>query len=203
MPGGKQRSYRSDFPIRPGDTLFKFVYRVPESDGASLRVKLPYPTSRFAVLHSPALSFEAAAGAYTNPGRVQGMKLEQATSKMLMTQAPPFAIYPAGKPAATRDVGVAKNTETAVPNPGSRGGAAILLLVLTSIVLLCAALIHVVRRQKKVGVAGRSLEKLKLELLRLESSRLAGEISVDQYATTKRQIEHSIQSSLSKQIVGK
>ena len=32
-----------DFPIRPGDTLFKYVYHLPYSGPSPLQVKLPYP----------------------------------------------------------------------------------------------------------------------------------------------------------------
>lgn len=198
-PAQQGKTYSTDFPIRPGDTLFQFVYRVPQSEGSSLRVKLPYPTSRFAVLHSPSLAFQAAAGAYTNPGRVRGMRLEQATSKTLLTEAPPFTVSLLDQAAAaTSDAGVDHDSSGA--NPESRRRITIFLLVLMPAVLFCAVLIYVARRRRKGG-SSHNLESLKQDLLKLETKRLAGDISSEQYAATKRQIEDNIQSSLGKQTV--
>jgi 5-hydroxyisourate hydrolase-like protein (transthyretin family) len=198
----QQGRYSSDFPIRPGDTLFQFVYRVPQSDGVNLHVKLPYPTSRFAVLHSPSLLFQAAAGAFTNPGRVQGMKLEQATNTALLTKAPAFAVSASSETAAAQNaVSASAANAPANPKEKSRKRTATLLIVLIGAGILYAALIYAARRRRTRG-SSRELEKLKKELLALETSRLSGAISIEQYAATKRQLEANIQSSLGKQAPG-
>jgi hypothetical protein len=199
----KEKRYLTDFPLRPGDTLFQFVYRVPQSEGASLDVKLPYPTSRFAVLHSPSLSFQAEPGAYTNPGRVRGMKLEQATSKTLLTEAPPFTVSPADQAAAEPNPARAPALHEPVgEKPESRNRTSIFLLLLVPGALFCAVLIYVARRRRTGAGESRDLEKLKQQLLSLETSRISGAVSSDQYAATKQQIENSIQSALEKQAMG-
>jgi hypothetical protein len=200
--GQQGTKYSSDFPIRPGDTLFQFVYRVPGSEGAGLHVKLPYPTSRFAVLHSPSLSFRAEAGAYTNPGRVRGLRLEQATSKTLLTEAPPFTVSPVNQAAAPNLPDVPAAHEAAGDKHESRTRSAILLLLLIPAALFCVLLIYLARRRRTGAGPSRDLEKLKQQLLRLETGRISGAISSEQYAATKRQIEDSIQSSLEKQAMG-
>jgi hypothetical protein len=202
VPAAAKGSYRSDFPLRPGDTLFKFVYRIPQIEGGNLHVNLPYPTSRFAVLHSPELSFQAAAGAYTNPGRVQGMKLEQAMSKRLLAEAPTFVVSVAEQPAAAPNVASSRAAnESAGGKAASPARTAILLLVLIPCAFFWAVVIYAARRLRETR-SSRDLEKLKQQLLRLESSRLSGAISTEQYAVTKRQIQDRIQSSSGKQKVG-
>src|SRR5689334_17796266 len=40
---GKESRYAVDFPIRPGDTLFRFAYRLPYSGIANLKITPAYP----------------------------------------------------------------------------------------------------------------------------------------------------------------
>ncbi|MBZ5491952.1 MAG: hypothetical protein LAO76_13555 [Acidobacteriia bacterium] len=79
---GQQGRYAVDFPIRPGDTLFKFVYHLPYSEPTRLQVKLPYPIRNFAIMHPPSMSFKpSSVAAFTSPGMAQGLRVEQAVGK--------------------------------------------------------------------------------------------------------------------------
>jgi len=112
---GQQGRYASNFPIRPGDTLFKFVYHLAYAGPTRLQVKLPYPIRNFAVMHPPSMAFKpSSAQAFTSPGIVQGLRVEQAVGKPvvrvpafeisgigLAAQIQPASAPPATTPAAT------------------------------------------------------------------------------------------------------
>lgn len=90
---GQQGHYAVDFPIRPGDTLFKFVYHLPYSEPTRLQVKLPYPIRNFAVMHPPSMSFKpSSAAAFTSPGLAQGLRVEQAVGKPVVRDVAAFEI---------------------------------------------------------------------------------------------------------------
>ena len=88
---GQQGRYAVDFPIRPGDTLFKFVYHFPYSGSTRLQVKLPYPVRNFAVMHPPSMSFNPSSSqAFTSPGLAQGLRIEKAVSTTVVREVPEF-----------------------------------------------------------------------------------------------------------------
>jgi len=90
---GQLGRYVVDFPIRPGDTLFKFVYHLPYTGAATLSVKPAYPVRSFAVLHPPSLSFKSSRPeAFTRPGLAHGLQIEQAVSKPVVRVVPTFEI---------------------------------------------------------------------------------------------------------------
>ena len=90
---GQQGHYLVDFPIRPGDTLFKYVYHLPYNGSSTLQLKLPYPIRNFAVMHPPSMSFKpSSAKAFTSPGLAQGLRVEQAVGKPVVRAVPEFEI---------------------------------------------------------------------------------------------------------------
>ena len=94
---GQQGRYASDFPIRPGDTLFKLVYHLSYAGPTRLRVKVPYPIRNFAVMHPPSMVFKpASAQAFTSPGMAQGLRVEQAVSKPVVRVVPEFEVSGTG-----------------------------------------------------------------------------------------------------------
>ncbi len=100
---GQQGRYAVDFPIRPGDTLFKFVYHLPYSEPTRLQVKLPYPIRNFAVMHPPSMSFKpSSAAAFTSPGLAQGLRVEQAVGKPVVRDVAAFEISGIGLAAPTQ-----------------------------------------------------------------------------------------------------
>src|SRR6185369_16914125 len=100
---GQQGRYAVDFPIRPGDTLFKFVYHLPYSEPTRLQVKLPYPIRNFAVMHPPSMSFRpSSAAAFTSPGMAQGLRVEQAVGKPVVRDVAAFEISGIGLAAPTQ-----------------------------------------------------------------------------------------------------
>ena len=100
---GQQGRYAVDFPIRPGDTLFKFVYHLPYSEPTRLQVKLPYPIRNFAVMHPPSMSFKpSSSAAFTSPGMAQGLRVEQAVGKPVVRDVAAFEISGIGLAPSTQ-----------------------------------------------------------------------------------------------------
>lgn len=92
IPGSANR-YAVDFPIRPGDTLFRFVYHLPASAAVSFKLKPAYPVSNFAVMHPPSMTFKAAHTAdFTSPGVAKGLRIEQVASSSPLRQVPAFEL---------------------------------------------------------------------------------------------------------------
>jgi hypothetical protein len=114
---GQKGRYAADFPIRPGDTLFKFVYHLPYSEPTRLQVKLPYPIRNFAVMHPPSMSFRpSSAAAFTSPGMTQGLRVEQAVGKPVVRDVAAFEIS---------GIGLAAQNQPASASPAMAPAAAV------------------------------------------------------------------------------
>jgi hypothetical protein len=89
---GQPGRYAVDFPLRPGDTLFKYSYHLPYAGAATLRLKVKYPIKAFAVGHPPSMSFRPLrVQAFKKLGQAQGLELE-ASSQPLAGTVPAFEI---------------------------------------------------------------------------------------------------------------
>jgi hypothetical protein len=219
---GRQGHYSLDFPLRPGDTLFKFTYHLPYRGRATLHLKLPYPIKNFGIVHPPSMKFKASRPQlFASPGVVQGLQLEQSMGPVAgelpafeilgsgaapvrdaVAQAPPSpalpavvppSAHPAVQPAATGTPAGTSNKET-------------WFAVCAMAVLMAAAVVLLWRRNKSAGVpsattAGGSapvVEALKEELFQLETERLHGAISAEQYDSTKQALTVSIQRAMAR-----
>ncbi len=104
---GQPGQYNIEFPIRPGDTLFKFAYYLPNAGPIALRLKLAYPIQRFAVLHPPSMSFKPLrSGAFAKPELAAGVLIEEAVAHPLTGAVPAFEVSGIG--AAPPPVSAAK-----------------------------------------------------------------------------------------------
>src|SRR5579864_53603 len=157
---GQQGRYAVDFPIRPGDTLFKFVYHLPYSEPTRLQVKLPYPIRNFAVMHPPSMSFKpSSASAFTSPGMAQGLRVEQAVGKPLVREVAAFEISGTGlaAPAQTASASPATNSPALKPEtpaavtlpavPGWQENP--LWILLSGIAALLTAVVYVIWKKRK------------------------------------------------------
>jgi hypothetical protein len=116
---GQPGRYAVDFPIRPGDTLFKYVYHLPYGGPSTLQVKLPYPIRNFAVMHPPSMLFKpSSAQAFTSPGMAQGLRVEQAAGKPVVRSVPAFEIS---------GIGLAAQIQAASASPAMNPAAAVAL----------------------------------------------------------------------------
>jgi hypothetical protein len=99
---GHVGTFSIDFPIRPGDTLLKFVYHVPYQAPTTLHLKLPYPITNFGVMHPPSMSFKPLnPDAFRSPGLAGGLRVEQAVTTPLMVDVPAFEISASPNPHAS------------------------------------------------------------------------------------------------------
>ncbi len=210
---GQERKYGVNFPIRPGDTLFKFAYHLPDRGRTTLYLRLPYPILRFGVMHPPSVRFKALRPeTFKSPGLAGGLMVEAAVTTPLVGDVPAFEISGAGK---TPGRGA---EATMAPQPGSPRAAAsadlanqsrrdLWLMVGGIVITLTIAGFAVLRMKRRIvpapvskGAGGRGplLEALKEELFQLESDRLHGSISAEEYAATKDALSQSIQRALSR-----
>jgi LPXTG-motif cell wall-anchored protein len=161
---GQQGRYAVDFPIRPGDTLFKFVYHLLYSEPTMLQVKLPYPIRNFAVMHPPSMSFKpSSVAAFTSPGMAQGLRVEQAVGKPVVRDVAAFEISGIGLAASPQ----AARASSAMSSPAAVGSlkretpAAVTLpavpgwqenpmwILLSGVAALLTALVYVIWKKRK------------------------------------------------------
>ncbi len=216
--------YNIDFPIRPGDTLFKFAYHLPNEGPIALRLKLAYPIQKFAVLHSPSMSFKALhSGAFARPELAAGVLIEEAVAHPLAGSVPAFEVsgigaapppVSAGKipPTPLATPPVAANASIAqsgkIPNATPEVSKNVWWLLLPGIAIVLAVALFGMRRSPKdlapvVTLNGAALrlsfvDALKEELFQLESDRLRGLISAEEYADTKQALHQNIQRAMAR-----
>jgi len=222
---GHPGRYALDFPLRPGETLFKFSYHFPYDGKASLHLKLAYPIQNFAVVHPPSISFKAAhAGAFSSPGEVQGMRLEQAVRKPLVGDVPAFEVSGMGTAANSAAGSPLQSAPSVVPTPVAPARSAGPLtsaptspktttnptwIVLPGIAAFLAALTFAVWRRRRTrpgskeaavssAVRGTRVDALKEELFKLETEKLRGSISLEEYASTKQALTANIERVLAR-----
>jgi len=159
---GQQGRYAVDFPIRPGDTLFKFVYHLPYYGPTMLRIKLPYPVRNFAVMHPPSMAFKPSSSqAFTSPGLAQGLRVEQAVSKPVVRGVPEFELSGIGLAAPAEAASASSQTSPAAAAPKPDAPALVMLpvaarrfengmwILLSGIAAILTAIAYAVWRKRK------------------------------------------------------
>lgn len=221
---GQKGKYQINFPIRPGDTLFKFTYHFPYEAPTTLHIKLLYPIDRFGVMHPPSMVFKALQpNAFTSPpDLVGGLKLEAAVAQPTVGNVPAFQISGIGtvpehgtqsgtRPSAPA-VSAPPSNVRAVPvnSPAAATGQSTkeLWLMITGIAIILIVGVYAIQRSKRrpALVIGSTepggqtplLDALKEQLFQLESDRLHGSISAEEYAATKQALSESIQRALTR-----
>ena len=220
----QENKYTISFPLRPGDTLFKFMFSLAYKGPATFQLKLAYPVKRFAVMHPASMSFNPSVpGTFSSPGQTKGLQVEQAVTKTLISEVPSFEIsgigsapFPASAtktppPVAAPPVVASHNTESA-PFAKSVSAAVqseqkLWLMPLAIIFSLAIGVFAVLRMKRQApSVASHKhrgnqeplLEALRGELSRLERARLQGSISTEEYAGTRQALYQSIQVAMSR-----
>jgi hypothetical protein len=209
--------YAVDFPLRPGDTLFKFSYHLPSRGATTLSLKLAFPIQSFAVLHPPSMSFRSLRPrSYTSPGMVKGLQIEQVVGSPVAREVPAFEISGIGSaplqtplaqslPLSATRPAAAENHKAMVPvtapaeaDQRNQETWAVGLLILF---LLTGGLIAASRRKqdlasRRARYGAPLVEALKEELSQVESERSNGLISAEQYCSTRDALDLRIRRAL-------
>jgi hypothetical protein len=218
---GQQGRYSIAFPLRPGDTLFKFRYRLPRQGPTTLRLKLGYPIQRFAVVHPPSMSFKALrSGTFKSPGMANGMLVEEAVAQPVEGEVPSFVVSGAGSASPPASAAItpapavsalppvsneihARPAATPPPAAPNRNAREIWLLISGVAAVLGLSLFVAWRMKagKSMPVTAGSrpespLDALKEELFRLEAERLNGSIPTEQYDSARRALNENIQRTV-------
>ncbi len=219
----RANEYAANFAMRPGDTLFKFMFSLPDQGVAILQLKLAYPVKKFAVMHPASISFKPSTpGTFSSPGQTNGLQVE-AVTKSPTTEVPSFEISGMGSvppPASAAmsqpslsapPVAAARNIKPALSaesSPAPIHSKQKLWLAFSAVFFILAIGIFAVLRMKQnaASVAARNrpenqeslLEALRGELSRLERARVHGSISTEEYVGTRKALNQSIQIAMAK-----
>src|SRR5262249_36536459 len=177
-------------------------------------------------VHPPSISFKAAhAGAFSSPGEVQGMRLEQAVKKPLVGDVPAFEVSGMGTAARAAAGSPLQSVPSVVPTPVAPASPSTgpltsaptspktttnpTWVVLPGIAAFLAALMFAVGRRRRTSpgfkeaaassaVRGTRVDALKQELFKLETEKLRGSISLEEYASTKQALTANIERVLAR-----
>jgi hypothetical protein len=209
-----------NFPLRPGDTLFKFMFSLADKSPSTFQLKLAYPVKRFAVMHPASMSFNPSLpGTFSSPGQAKGLQVEEVVTNSLMSEVPSFEISGIGS--APPPASAAKSAPSVLSPPVAASHNAKpaltaksvsapvqsnqeLWLMLLAIVFILAIVVFAVLRMKRnaarkhPGNQEPLLEALRGELSRLERARLQGSISTEEYAGTRQALYQSIQVAMAR-----
>jgi hypothetical protein len=222
---GKSGKYGINFPIRPGENQFDVTYHLPYNGAATLHLNVPYPVDRFGIMHPPSMSFNTAnPAAFKTLGPKNNVVVEMAAASPLVGDVPAFEVSgmgvapehetesPAGQapaptaaPAAAAPPGnlhAAQNTATTVAEQSGReqwlmiGGIIVLLGGGAFTFWRMTAGRPAVAAGASSGVTQPLLSGLKEELFQLESDRLHGKVSAEEYDATKQALSESIRRAM-------
>ncbi|HXB20677.1 MAG TPA: carboxypeptidase regulatory-like domain-containing protein [Candidatus Solibacter sp.] len=224
---GQKNLYAVNFPLRPGNTFYKFAYHLPYEGPTTLHLKLAFPIKNFAVMVPPSMSFKAShPDTFKAPGLANGFVVNAAKDP-IAREVPAFVVSGAGAapppPAEsntmppprvsappTAEAGNLRGAPPAQgqsPNQSSDQSKKEFWPILSGIVVLLAAGVFSIWRMRrnvvratapneKAGSKEPLLDALKEELFQLESDRLHGSISAEEYEATKAALNQNLQRAM-------
>ncbi len=214
---GRSDRFMLGFPLRPGDTLFNYSYHLPVRGATALHLHLSYPIERFAIMHPPSMKFkESRPGTFKAPGIASGVEIDEAAVEPVVGDVPSFEISGVGVSAVA-----APPPATAAPQTPATGSSAQALpppapptapagregmpiwMILTAIAVVAGLggflLLRVRKSSASPDAVGSSVqEALKDELMHLESERLKGSISEEEYVSARNALNVSIERTLAR-----
>lgn len=225
---GKQGSYAVNFPLRPGDTFFKFSYYLPGSGVTTLHLKPAYPVQSFAVMHPPSMAFKALRPhSFTSPGVVKGLQVEQAVGGV-GREVPAFEVSGVG--AVAPQTALAKASPSAALTAAAGNSSKLpanaqsdvdqrnvdqrnldqrkkdtWAVSLLTILAIAGGGFALWRRQKRIGARPPGsknmpvVQALKDELFQLETERSRGTMSEEQYSSTRDALKLSLQRAMTRE----
>ncbi|HZI57932.1 MAG TPA: hypothetical protein VFF39_14215 [Verrucomicrobiae bacterium] len=212
VPSGAKDRYAFDFPIRPGKTRFEVFYKLPYSGQYEFSLVPDSPLTELGVLLPKSMKFTGTAPAFSQDADEEGLAVFFAKN-VVANQPVKFSVSgegvaPSGVPGAN-DTQPANNVITPLANTGGMStkelqiAGGILFLILVGAFILWRMI-----ASKKAGVDSKAtklvgeprapaqtqpakpapagmLDVLKDELFQLETDRVNGKISQEDYEKTK------------------
>lgn len=215
VPSGAKNRYAYDFPIRPGQTRFEVTYKVPYSGSHEFSFKPEAPLSELGVLLPKSMKFNGVSGGFAQDVDEAGLavffaKNVPANQEVKFAVSGEGLILnepPGGNP------GQPSGESGGAPIPSSNGGTReALWFIVGSLVILIGGGAFVIWRKSGSAKAaaqdpkaakaaskaraqaqaqsakppqGDMLEVLKTELFHLETDRVSGTISQEEYEKSK------------------
>jgi len=187
-------------------------------------VTLAYPVRAFGVVHPPSISFTSLRPrAFTSPGIIKGLQLEQLVSTEMIRDVPVFELAGVGtapSPAqlaqatAPQSQAIAQSPNAAVavqdvpvaPLIDRKGRESWAILVATALLLLAAVAFLVLRKRRfsspeyPAGARdeNEAIASFKDELSQLETEKLYGAISPEEYEGAKQALNVNLQRAMAR-----
>ncbi|HEX3091490.1 MAG TPA: hypothetical protein VHW72_02640 [Candidatus Angelobacter sp.] len=211
VPSGAKNVYAYDFPIRPGQTHFDVIYKVPYSGSYEYTFTPETPLNEVGVLLPKSMKFTGVSAGFAQDNDEAGLNV-YFVKNAAANQPVKFSVSGEGL-ISNAAAGPGEGQPTgggSAPAPGSSGGSSgVLWFVGSAIVILIGAAAFILWRRsatakvdsgsKNAKPAGKAraqaqsaksepadmLEVLKDELFQLETDRLNGKIPQEEYEKTK------------------
>jgi hypothetical protein len=226
VPTDEKNKYAFGFPIRPGETQFHIVYSVPYSGKLKIEPKSDMPVDTLVVAAPEPIKFSPEdSGLYQTTKNPQFKNVNFFVAKGIGPQRQ-TAFEIAGSGAMPREEQQGADPATGQSRPGASGrpggglglpneepvplqsGQWAFLGVLSLFLAAGAVIVYTANQNPVVAQAGRAkpqerpamlLEAMKEEVFQLESDRLQGKITPQDYQTAKAALDKTLQRAVQRQ----
>jgi hypothetical protein len=209
VPSGVKNRYAFDFAIRPGDTRFDVVYRMPYSGSYEFSLTPETSLSELGVLLPKSMKFTGISPAFAQDSDEAGLAVYFAKN-VLPNQTVRFSVAGEGLIGAQNANAAQSSAPGTAPVKTAGSGVAAWIIIGAIVVLIAGSWLLLWRRSAKSPVIvpaagprpaakasaqahlqpaqaaqGDMLEVLKDELFQLETDRLSGKITQEEYEKSK------------------
>lgn len=232
VPLKENNEYQLSFPIRPGMTQFEVVYTIPYSGTISLAHKFAMPPKQFYVVAADGIQFSSPQSAGFQEAQVWPIDATVTGVSKHVLASPAkevaFEISGKGKLPDQQESANAGSPPPQQPREGPGGGLGVpnarpdplhsgqwlFLGVLTLFLSAGAVYVYTAKQPPAAAPAavasapakGRQamlLEAMKEEIFQLESDRLQGKVSAQEYEAAKSALDKTLQRAIQRQAPAK
>jgi hypothetical protein len=214
VPSGAKNRYAYDFPIRPGQTRFEVIYKVPYSGSHEFSFKPEAPLSELGVLLPKSMKFNGVSGGFAQDVDEAGLAVFFAKN-VPANQEVKFSVsgeglIPTGPSGGNPSQSAGESGGSVIPSPSSGTREALWFIVGALVILIGGGAFVMWRKSASAKTAqdpkaakagsksqaraqaqaakppqGDMLDMLKDEFFQLETDRVSGKISQEEYEKSK------------------